>query len=251
MADTEKRTLQQCEIVAVVSGKKTRADKIITECYHRLQHGAALKGFTRTFQPNVEGGETYPDEKMVLQVKAKDVVETAVAEWEDLINLIAAQDCGNTVAKANVIVNGTTLLENVPATHLLYLEKQLDHMRTFYTRLPILDPAEVWEYESGSEVHRSHPVVTSKTKKVQKPITLAHATKEHPAQTQLISEDVIIGEWTAIKVSGAVTEVERDKLVAKVIVLRDAVKQARERANSTQIETSDFGTKIANYLRSK
>ena len=50
--------------------------------------------------------------------------------------VLATQDFANCQAKANVVVDGQTILKEVPVTHLLFLEKQLVDLRTFIDGLP-------------------------------------------------------------------------------------------------------------------
>ena len=43
-----------------------------------------------------------------------------------MIDTIYTQDCGNQIAVGNINIGGKINITNVPATHLLFLEKQLD-----------------------------------------------------------------------------------------------------------------------------
>ena len=71
-------------------------------------------------------------------------------------------------------------------------------VKAFITKLPVPDPAEKWHYDSGQDCLATDPTQTARIKKVQKPIVLYDATEHHPAQTQLITEDVLVGDWTQI-----------------------------------------------------
>ena len=75
---------------------------------------------------------------------------------------------------------------------------------------------------------------THKSKKIQKPVVLYEATHEHPAQVQLAGEDVTIGHWKNVKLSGAIPVTEKQAIVARVEKLLRAVKEAREEANATE-----------------
>jgi hypothetical protein len=63
-------------------------------------------------------------------------------------------------------VNGKVVLEKVPVTHLLFLEKQVMNLHTIVSKLPTLDPAEKWTFDKdlNCSVTESHD--TNKTKKV-------------------------------------------------------------------------------------
>jgi hypothetical protein len=97
-------------------------------------------------------------------------------------------------------------------------------------------------------VYRSEPVQTTRTKKVPKAFVKAEATEKHPAQVEMFTEDVIVGIWTNIKLSGAIPETRRRQLVAKVVELQQAVKFAREQANSAEVDRLHTGDSIMTYL---
>jgi hypothetical protein len=81
-----------------------------------------------------------------------------------------------------------------------------------------------------------------------KPITLAEATKEHPAQTQLISEDMVVGYWETIKYSGAISSRVKKSILDKIEDFSSAVKCAREKANSTEAQEQFFGNNIFQFI---
>ena len=96
------------------------------------------------------------------------------------------------------------VLKDVPVTTLLFLEKQLVDIHTFVEKLPTLDPGEAWNYSPDVDHYVSESYQTTKTKKVLKNHVKAEATKEHPAQVETYTEDVVVGYWTTVKFSGAV-----------------------------------------------
>ena len=101
-----------------------------------------------------------------------------------------------------------------------------------------LDPAEEWTWDAAATLWKTSPQETIKTKKVKKAIVLYPATPEHPAQTQLIDEDVVVGTWMQVKQSGAIKDDVRRALVRRCEVLQRAVKQARERANMAECRSN-------------
>jgi len=68
----------------------------------------------------------------------------------------------------NVLVNGKILLEQVPVTYLLFLEKQLTDLKTLVGKVPTLDEAEEWSFDESTGVYKSQAVRTTRTQKVQK-----------------------------------------------------------------------------------
>ena len=82
-----------------------------------------------------------------MQQRADDLIRQAIGKWTELWNLIYTQDLGNQQAKADVVVDGKTLLQQVPVTFLLFLDKQVNDLKTFISKLPTPDPAEEWSHD--------------------------------------------------------------------------------------------------------
>ena len=129
------------------------------------------------------------------------------------------------------MINGKVLIADVPISYLLFLEKQFNDLRTIITDLPVLDEGEAWVKDINSGLFKTEPTKTHRTKKVVRPLVLYPATPEHPAQTQVVQEDIIAGYWQTVKHSGAMPKPEKAKLIARIDMLARAVKEAREAAN--------------------
>src|SRR3954454_8909554 len=119
------------QIIAIASGKKSAAQKAVTEAHHALQKTAQLDGIGRTYKPRDDEGEQLPPEKKLVQFKAEDAVANVTAALTELFDIVATQDQANCLAKANVVVDGNAILKAVPVTTLLSLEKQLVDLHTF------------------------------------------------------------------------------------------------------------------------
>jgi hypothetical protein len=236
------------QVIALTGGKKTQAHKTITEAYQTLQKTATLEGISRTYKPRDDEGEHYPPEKKLVQLKAWDAIRKVQESLAELFDIVATQDHANCQARADVAVDGITLLKDVPVTHLLFLEKQLVDLHTFVEKLPTLDPGESWEYNAEADCYASEPYQTTRTKKVLKNHVKAEATKEHPAQVETYTEDVVVGYWTTVKFSGALPARERNEMLERVRKLQEAVKAAREEANSANVDTKKTGKAILGYV---
>jgi hypothetical protein len=225
------------QILALVGGEKGRAESVITKLYHMLQKTALLHGLTRVYRPKDEdNGEHLPPEGTRVQLRVRDAIQEARAAWTKLWNLVAIQDLTNTVATAEILIDGEVLVEALPPTHLLFLEKQLVDLHTFVSKLPTLDPAYQWTFDPAADCYATPQTETVRTKKVLRNHLQAPATKEHPAQVQVYTEDVIIGYWTKIEFDGGIPEKERNDMLARVRQLQDAVRIAREKANSCEVK---------------
>lgn len=236
------------QILAIEKGIKTRVYAEFTELHQATQKPPLMNGFHKTYQPRDEEGETYPPESQKVQHQASDVLERVSAGLAELFDITATKDWANCTAKADVVIDGRVLVAGAPATYLLFLEKQLADLHTFITKMTELDAGSDWTVDPGTGLYKTEPTMTQRTKKVQRPITLYEATKEHPAQTQLVTEDVVAGQWVTIKYSGAIAAPRKKQLLARIEKLSNAVKFAREQANAAEAPDQKVGKEVFDFL---
>lgn len=235
------------QIIAIVSGKKSKAMKLITEVHHRL--GQKVSGITRTYQPKDEDGIVFPAESTLVQAKVSTVLNDVAKEYGDFFDLVIAQETANTQAVADLVIDDEALISNVPVTVLLFLDRQLTDLRTFVKGLPVLSPDKEWNFETNTGLYAAPDEQTVKTQKVPEVIIKYDATPEHPAQTEVYSLDKVIGTWTTKHLSGALSPADRDKMLVKIDKLIAATKVAREEANSCDVSVSDEASKaILSYI---
>jgi hypothetical protein len=238
------------QIVAVRQGVQSRTHTAITAIHHNTQKSPLLAGLSRTYEPKDEMGDRHPAESTRVQVRTHELVNDFARHLVDLFDVTATLDYGNCTAKGNIVVDGQTILSDVPVTYLMFLEKQLTDVRTFFQKLQTLDPSENWQWDANNEWWKSEPVGRNSTKKVLRNHVKAKATDRHPEQVDVYTEDVVVGTWTTTKFSGALPERERAALVDRVHKLQDAVKHAREQANSTDVQQTKVGERVFSYLLS-
>jgi hypothetical protein len=236
------------QVIAILSVVKAEATKAKT-AVHRLSDKADLfSGLSRTYEPREEDGYVYPPETQQVQLTYKDLLEQFAAACSALFDNAATQDWANTQAQADVIVEGEVMLKNVPIPYLLFLEKQLTDIKTFVLGIPERDINEEWKIDEDRGFWITEPRYTTKTKKITKPVTLYEATKEHPAQVTQVTEDIVEGQWKAVKFTGAISKVQKEDLLKRVRLLSEAVVFAREEANSLQVEKKKVAQILFAYL---
>jgi hypothetical protein len=205
-------------------------------------------GLSRTYTPKNEEGEQLPPESTSVQIKIKQVLADVQSHMTTLFDTVATKDFANCHAKADIVVDGTVLLSAVPATYILFLEKQLAELLAFVKRIPTLDASEVWHYDANQDCYATEPVETIRSKKVMQRLIAAEATKEHPAQVHLYQEDVPDGRWKTIKFSGAIQQREVNDIVARIERVQMAVKFAREEANRSEVKAQKTGDPLLHYI---
>lgn len=236
------------QVIALVQGKKARASKLLTSI-HQGWKKDRLNGISRNYSPKDEDGDQFPPEHRIVQVRVRDEIQKVRDELADFYNIVATQEKGNTTAKADIKIGNDTILMEVPVTVLLFLEKQLIDLRTFAQQLPPLSTDRSWQFDQAKNCWVTDPETTVKTQKTVEPIVKYHATPEHPAQTDLISVDKVIGHWNTIHMSGAMPESEKAAIVERVEKLLESVKMAREKANDTEVKpVAQVGEKILDYI---
>lgn len=236
------------QVVAAAAAKKNPFLKEKTELHRLLTNATLFEGMQRTYAPNDEEGEKQPPETKIVQQDAQKLLSQLVANSAAYYDLVLTQDVGNTLAKADVIVDGEVLIKDVPATHLLFLEQQVTDMITIIEKLPTLDSLVVWNKDSQTGGWRSNPVETNRTKKTNKPITLAPATEKHPAQVQMVTEDIVVGVWSAVRNSTLLSPTQRQACLDRAMKLKLAVIDARHRANTTEVENKTGSEKLLKYV---
>ncbi len=237
------------QINALVTARKGDAEKQVTELYKLIQKEALFAGRERTYRPLDEiNGQKLPAESQRVQQRADDLIRQAREKWTELWNLVGTQDVGNTQARADIVVDGKVLLASVPVTSLLFLDKQVNDLETFISKLPTPDPAEEWTHDPNTGLLRGKANESMRTSKEPTVIVKYDATKEHPAQTELFTKDVPVGTWTQILYSGCIPTDRKNAILARVRKLQDAIKLAKEQANLLDVERQKVGDPLLEFV---
>lgn len=243
------------QMLAVVKGVKGRSESILTKMYHTLQRvesatNSPLNGLSRKYEPlNADDpGEERPDETTLVQFKVEDSIKEVTKALVTMFDAVATLEVGNTHTKVDLVVNGTVIMENVPSTYLLFLDKQLTDIYTFVSKLPTLPLNEDWHWDADHEWFATNPVKTRATKKVMRNHVVAKATDKHPEQVQVYQEDTTVGFWLTRKFSGAIPNGRKKEVLDRIDALQQAVRKAREEANSIKVDQIKVGDKVFSYL---
>lgn len=175
----------------------------------------------------------------------KPVITTVVDTLEYALEIFArAEDMQfqknqtNRQATGTVLWRGKELLVDMPVDELLGLEARLMKMRQLLAEVPTLDASKHWVPADNIGAHvweTKFPEETSKTEKTIVPIELSPATDKHPANVQAVNKDVVVGKFTTIKRSGSATALQKAESMKRIDELMIEIKQARMRANETQV----------------
>jgi hypothetical protein len=231
------------QLLAVESSLSNQADKTSKDLlgtFHSKRHLFEEK--KTTFTPNTESAHAVVESQ-------SDIQTTVLGELGWIGKILAkAMDAsymihvGNSQAKADIVLeDGTILLREVPATALLELEKTLRGVQDLVSKIPTLDPAKGFRPDDsrGVGIYQAREVEKTRTKKTKRPITLYEATDKHPAQVQLIEEDIPVGTIRELEWSALMTPSDKADMLGRAEQLVRAVKAARSRANEQTVNTSN------------
>lgn len=221
--------------VAIERATKSAVATTVTSIHNQAQKAAVMNGLSKVYTPRDEAGETYPSENVKVQLTSQDACNQVSAALKKLFRITAEKDAANCLAKAPIIVDGQVLAENVPATYLMFLEKQLDDLNTFVSKMVELDSSDNWTCNQSDGLFRNEKTVGNKVVKVKQALVLYPATEQHPAQTQIVDQDTVVGHWTTQKISGAIPRPRKLQLLERISTLSQAVKVAKDVANNLEV----------------
>lgn len=241
------------ELLAVEGDLEGAFKKILAE-----SAAAFTKKVSELFYGAIRTLRLFDDEAQVTEPEHKHMTTTVKKrldyQQEHVIRYLDAvlqKEATNQEAKADLVVDGVTIMAGLPATFLLGLESKLKKLREVYEAIPTLQAGVKWELDPnrGDDVYRTaHPDETFKTKKTMKPVVLYEATKQHPAQVKEVPEDVNVGKYTTEKWTGVLSPADKSALIGRLDKLIRAAKKARQRANTTEVVEISVGKEIFDFL---
>lgn len=243
MSNHKRRIHEILAIEPEVKGNAERARSHAVDMFRSKQsHFNGMRRTFKLFAVNEEqgeaGGERLEAETRLVTTVMEEL-RTMLKSVGEAINLGYTIDEANTRGRADIVVGDEVLLEGVPATFLLQLEKRLKEIRTVIKEIPCFDPIRLWTEDKGADhqhVLRAEPVVTIRKQRARKYNVMYEATKEHPAQIDVMEIDEPVGEIRAYDWTGMLAPRQKRELIERIDALIQAVKAARSRANEVEAE---------------
>jgi len=158
----------------------------------------------------------------------------------------------NAIARADVILPDGQIVGNFPVGYLMYLEKQLARERDIFEKAPTIDARIRWEPDPDAAfegVRKSaEPQKTNKTEKQRVVLEKAKATDKHPAQVDVFEKDVVVGYYSTVRKTGKLSAHEKHERLRRYDILLTAVRQAKAKANETEVPRAEIGARICHFL---
>ncbi len=240
------------EFLAVEKDLSTKATNTVKEVSKLFEKVDNFLGMNTSYEALVEGKPVLPDEKHELAHVVEDSLQEIQEAVGAYVDAAVQKEMANTNAFADVIVDGTKFFEHMSATALLNLEARLEELHKLYSTIPVLPQGQAWKQDANLGHFVSEERKQLRTEKVNEVIVLYDATPEHPAQTQLVSVDKPAYEIRRTIYAGAMTLPEKKERIVRIEKLQQAVKQARQRANTVEVEAAEsYATKLFGFIDGK
>lgn len=236
------------QVIATEKDIKDKASQRINHARGLFGNRNIFSGIARSYTPKDEDGEQLPPESTRVQQTVSRALKETQESLVALFDVVATKDYTNCQARADIVVDGTVLLKAVPATSILFLEKQVAELLNFVKSIPTLDASEEWHYDKNQDAWATAASETIRSRKVLRNHVLAEATQQHPAQVQVYTEDIPAGRWKTVKYSGAMPTSDLNAIIERIEKLQKAVKHAREQANRQEVEQQHVGEPVLRYV---
>lgn len=240
------------ELLAVEGDLDGQHKRILSETEVTFNKKAELfQGSHRKLEMFEDDGINYPEEFKKVDTTVQDKLDymekTVVRYWDAMLQ----KEATNQVATADLIIDGEVIAEALPATFLLGLESRLKTLRAVYEHIPTLAPGVNWipDETQGNGIYKiDKPLEKLKTETIIEPVVLYEATKEHPAQVKESSKTKNVGKYITNVWSGMISPAEKSLKLSRIDTLIRAVKKARQRANTTEVNKRQVGKKLFDYI---
>ncbi len=166
----------------------------------------------------------------------------------DAADIIIQKEATNQLAKASIVIDGEVIAKDIPATTLLGLESSLLEWKKCLHTIPTLDPAVPWKHDDVKGCYVSTMGAKTVKEKSTEWQIVAPATKEHKSQVKEIVKSTETGTLSGEAHSSMYTVAKKSEILDRLDNLLNAVKQARSRANDTEVVDINIGHNLTKFI---
>jgi len=243
------------ELLACLDDIKKTSNAIQIETYHTFNSKQEhFDGMIKTYSAYDENSKDLiePVYKKVVETVSDKIKYTAksIARTIDAELSLDETNCSG-VASAELTCGGISF-GTFSASSLLDLDKQLTKIKEMYRAIPTLDNTKTWAKDDtiGINILTTPEEVKYRAVKELRTVVKYPATKEHPAQVELVNDNVQVGVMMTTYKSGRISSSAKSMLLEKIDDLIVAVKVARSKANKAPIANITVGKKIFDFINS-
>lgn len=238
------------ELLAVEQDRKNKAAAALGETLQTFSKRDVLfDGMSKRYVAMEEDSEIIPDETKEMVTTLKEKLQQTLETFGIGIDAHLSKEETNAsnTAKAELIVDGVSF-GVLSATSLLALETHLGKLRELYLAIPTLDLTKKWIYDAQRAVYRTEDEVKFRSIKRPKVIVKYEATKEHPAQTELLYLDYQVGKYETTYYSGKISANQKALLLRRLDMLVEAIKTARAKANNVDVQNTSIAKRLFDFI---
>lgn len=222
-------------------------------------HQGLFQGVRQTYAP-LEGYADEPGKRGFVNISSTvpeqlDWMDKHSRDFMDVVFSIEKTNASGNV-KAELIVEGKSWGEYT-SLELLRLKTTLDNpkFKELYNEIPVRTQTDLWK-ESDDEAFTGRKVYETEIEEGFAKTTIKesyilqdpHPDKARAPQIGEKSNQVNIGKYSVQKFSGALSLAQRANMQVRFNNLYKAVIEALENANDVEIQESDLGGKILDYI---
>lgn len=234
------------ELLAVESQLASQANELLKSTKELFAQPQKLLGQLRKYRPIEEGGKVLADEITNLSTTVTAEMALLFKAFGTWVDASIQKEVTNQQTAAKVKFGNKEF--ELPAPALLNLESKLLNLRSVIEALPVNDTTERWDFDKEADCWISAPRITYRTEKLPKAFVAYEATKEHPAQVQIFTEDVRVGEWTTLIKSGMISPSQKRGIISRLDEVAAEVKKARQRANDVEVVNINIADALLSYI---
>ena len=242
--------MQLHQLLTRIESSKQTVNAVIKETAKVFKDGSLFRGMRKKYIPLEEEGLTYPNEEKILSYSVAEKLEYVKMSIANFIDDELSKEETNKNTKASLVIEGREIA-SLSAPALMNLENKLNSLKDMLLVIPTGDNNSTWNYDETENCYKSTPTSRFKTEKRQKPIELAPATDKHPAQVQLTTFDVRVGEWIDIYLSGEISSSQKQEVLHRFETMLTAIREARSIANQAKVEEVKVANDILSYIFKK
>lgn len=249
------------EVLAVEADLEGKYKRVCDEAKKTFKDRPAhFIGSIRELQMFSDDGIDYPTEQQEMATTVVDKLAYIKGDITSYINALCQKESTNQKAVAKILIDGEAITGDLPATFLLGMESRLKYIRSVYEEIPTLPVNVHWDKDdaSGENIYKTRfpeeKLKTSRTFK-SKVLVPAQFPKDGergdslPAQIEKWEEVENVGKFVKTIWSGMLPSSQKAKMLGRIDILIKAVKQARQRANTTEVQRcGGLGQTFMDYI---
>lgn len=242
------------EILAFENEVKNKSKAIVDETTNVFTKKETLfDGLTKEYIATEEKGDEIPSESKAVTTTVPEKMEHTMKSVIDAIDVTLSKEETNASGSARAeLIIGSTNFGSFSATGLLSLEGTLSKLRNeLYKHIPTLDPSVSWHKDADNTrkgMFKSEASTKWRSVTRKKPIVAYPATEQHPAQVVMESYDEQVGRYLTTQFSGKVSPKAKADIIERLDQVIFAVKQARAKANNTDVITVRVAKDLFGYI---